>query len=413
MDRPTTRMDADAQIKRIDLAEPDAFLPPSRQAILDLGRAALAVGPILVTGEAGVGKTWTVDRLTRSVATCRWIVVDLTPGDGPADLYRHVARGLGLAHDPMGTTRLDVLEALAERAADDERHGLVVDEAQNLAAGVWEEIRVLANRLGRSDGFAHLILVGQTSLARRFATRALAAVEARLAGHLQVRPFDLADAGAWLARRHPALSFTAEDLEAIHRDSGGNPGRLLRRSTAISARLARRDPIEVASGATGSRPPVRETALDGSARPAMIAPGLAVPPTPRPPLHVEENAIEVGWSTDDSPPSLDDEDEDGEPLAPITSPAESSDQAVHDHYAALQAWREWASNQEKRSRPTKTDRDLADEIDEAAEAEAAELPGPMAAERGQVRVEGQQHFAPFGQLFSRLNAPKVETPPRT
>lgn len=410
MDRPTTRTDADAQITRIDLAEPDAFLPPSRQAQLDLCRAALELGPILVTGDAGVGKTWLVDRLTGAFPGCRWAAIDLTPADGPADLYRHLARGLGLAPDGPAPTRPDVAEALADRSADDQRHALVIDEAQNLAPAVWEEVRILANRLGRADGFAHLILVGQTALARRFATRALAAVEARLAGHVHLRPLDLAEAGAWLAARHPRETFAADDLEAIHRDSGGNPARLLRRSAAISARLGLRTARDARTLPSTSSPIGREVLPGESSPTPRLAPQAPAPVPPRPPLHVEENAIEVGWSSEEAaPPAA--EDEGMEAAGPVAARAEPSDQAVHDHYAALQAWREWASNQEKRHQPAKSDRALADEIDEAAAAEAAEASGPTPVERGQVRAEGHQHFAPFGQLFSRLNVPREGTPP--
>ena len=389
---------------------PDAFLPPSRRAALELALAALGRGPILVTGDAGVGKTWLVDRLAAAVAGCRWARVDLTPADGPRDLYRHVARALGLESGPGDRPeRIDVLDALADAAADGRSHGLIVDEAQNLAPEVWEEVRVLANRFGRPDGFAHLILVGQTTLVRRFATRALAAIEARLAAHLHVRPVEVAEAGAWLARLHPGLDWSSAEVEAAHRDSGGVPARLLRRSAAISARLAPANPARIAGP-----------------DPVPVAPAVSVPEAApgRPPLHVEENSIEVGWSADEGEPGSADaadgpfaeEDESGRVVAGRL-PVES-DQAVIDHYAALQAWREWAANQERQANPAaRSDRELADEIDRAAEAEAAEFDPDeapaFAAERGSLRAEGYHQFAPFGQLFSRM--PPVGEPetPRT
>lgn len=417
MDRPTTRKDADARNTRIALPEAAAFLPPSRQAVLDRGLAALGIGPILITGDAGIGKTWLVGRLIRQVVGCRWVTVDLTPSDGPAELYRHLARGLGIS--PVGVGRLEVAEAIAERATDDERLSLVIDEAHNLAPAVWEEVRVLANRLGQLDGFHHLVLVGQTMLVRQFATRALAAVEARLAAHLHLRPINLAEAGEWLDQRHPGQDRRADELEAIHRDTGGNPARLLRYSVAMTTRPQPRiAAAPVADRAIDAPAPAVASAdsdLDDFAPATMIAARPSVAPASRPPLHVEDNAIEVGWSTDeDAPGTLDDEDAiDLEGLGGIAPRFEASDQAVHDHYAALQAWREWADNQERRNLPAKSDRDLADEIDEAAEAEAAEVIVPPPLDRGSVRVEGHQHFAPFGQLFARMAQPREPETPRS
>ena len=401
---------------RIALSGADitSYLPPSRQSVLDLGLTALSLGPILITGDAGIGKTWMVGRLTDLAPDSRWITIDLTPSDPPAGLYRHIARGMGIAPSVPG--RLDIADALADRATDGERHALVIDEAHNLAPEVWEEVRVLANRLGRPDGFAHLILVGQTSLVRRFATRSLAAVEARLAAHLHIRPVDLGEAGEWLAQRHPGLAWSADELEAIHRDSGGNPARLLRRSAAISARLGTRAVDGQTTYRSPKAPALIETDLDAFEPVAMIAEQALISPVDRPPLHVDENAIEVGWSTDEVAPSnRDDEEEPDDPSdsGGIAPRSEESDQAVHDHYAALQAWREWADNQEKRTHPTRSDRDLADEIDEAAAAEATDILESVATERGSVRVEGHQHFAPFGQLFTRLNPAREPESPRS
>ena len=419
MDRPTTRKDADAPTTRIDLpgANAEAFLPPSRQLILDMAGAALSLGPILITGDAGIGKTWTVSQLIRLEPTTRWLSIDLTPSDGPTDLYRHLARGLRIT--PSAPNRLDIADALADRTLDGESHGLVIDEAHNLSPDVWEEVRVLANRLGQPDGFAHLILVGQTALVRQFATRTLAAIEARLAAHLHLRPVDLAETREWLTRRHPNWDGSSPELEAIHRDSGGNPARLLRRSSALLARLAPQAPAAIAPEPASGKPTSVQTDLDGLAATAMIAGRPMVAPVQRPPLHVEENAIEVGWSTDEVAPAAMADDEEDDERADldrsdgIAPRLDESDQAVHDHYAALQAWREWADNQEKRTVPVRSDRDLADEIDEAADAEAAEAVALPAGDRSSVRAEGYQHFAPFGQLFTRMTPVREPESPRS
>ena len=391
------------------MPEAEVFVPPSRRSVLNLALAALGVGPILVTGDAGIGKSWLVERLVALAPSSRWAVVDLTPADGPTDLYRHIARALGIGpSDLMPPSRLDIADALADRSHDGHRSSLVIDEAHNLRPDVWEEVRVLANRLGQADGFANLILVGQTALVRRFATRTLAAIEARLAAHLHVRPIDVSEAREWLIQKHPELDWSTDEVEAIHRDSGGNPGRLVRRSASISARLASKSSIAPRHEPAATLSIPRDSDLDDFDPATMIA---GSPPTPspltgadRPPLLVEENAIEVGWSAEDCDPSSFEENDpvDHTASGELSRDQEPSDQAVHDHYAALQAWREWADNQDKRVNRSRSDRDLADEIDEAAEVEATEAAEAVFNDRSSVRVEGYQHFAPFGQLFARM-----------
>src|SRR5436309_2867506 len=96
MDRPTTRTGADSRSPRIVARDP--FVLPSRRPSLDACRGAIEAGPILLTGDAGVGKTWLWRRIAaESPPSRRWLGVDLTPADGPADFYRLVGHGLGLA----------------------------------------------------------------------------------------------------------------------------------------------------------------------------------------------------------------------------------------------------------------------------------------------------------------------------
>ena len=414
MDRPTTRTDADAPGSR--LGPHEAFVLPSRRPALDLCRDAAragagkraATGPVLVTGDAGVGKTWLWRRLEGEASpSCRWIGVDLTPTNDPDDFYHLVAHELRLIDPGAGgkaVSRVELIDHLAERQANGTRTALVIEEAQNLSPAVWEEVRVLANRLGRPGGFSSMILVGLTSLALRFSTRPFAPIEARLAARVHLGPIDVDEAGELLARLRPGRDWPIDEVEALHRDAAGNPGRMLRRVVP----LASPTPVAIPAGApaAGMLAPVEVR------RPVAEGPRPVASPAPltgpgKPPIRVEENMIEVGWSPDDAPSPVESDDEPARRVGPSTAIG-GGEEAVRDHYAALQAWREWADNQARRPRhppgPPEDDRNPEDETEIDEDDEAWTPPTPRA-DRPAIRAEGEQKFAPFGQLFSRMAQP--------
>jgi general secretion pathway protein A len=406
MDRPTTRKDADARGSRPQPHE--AFVLPSRRPPLEICRSLLDLGaqptgPILLTGDAGVGKTWLCRRLETEAPThVKWVGVDLSPANTPVDLYRLISHEVGLSDSCASSTgRVELINFLTECHADGQRLTLIIDEAQNLSMPVWEEVRILANRLDRPGGFSRMVLVGQTSLARRFATRPFAAIEARLASKIHLGPIDADEALELVARSHPLRAWSADEVEVLHRDSGGNPRRILRKLGPIAETSAEVTVTKEVPTIEVVRPKVESLSTS-------LVPGPLTGPD-RPPIRMDETSIEVGWSPDDSTDSTDPDDRTPRP-AGSSSRTEDGEEAVLDHYAALQAWREWAENQARRAQPAAVpvepmigSKPLVgvedeDEIDE----ELDELP-PLKTDRQRVRVEGEQKFAPFGQLFSRMS----------
>ena len=402
----------------------DRLAVTSRRRALDRLWAAYRggfCGPVLITGEPGAGKSWLVHRFTEGLpAGWRSAEVELTSAlDGP-ELLRLIGDQLGLQMpDRLGSARLTLGAGLRDAEADGRSWLLVLDEAQRATAGTWEEIQALGNPLGRPGGFAGLILLGRTELARGLSAHRLQGLASRLGLHLHLPPLDLDEARA-LLRLEPRI--TEPELETIHRDAMGNPRAMLR--LAGSWRRA--------SGPVGLEPiePGRRAVSSRFSRPLPVGPtlpgeedmttdaGIPAPtddlPPPklpslipaRPPIRLEEGLVEVGWEGDleSEPTAL--ETPPDEPEAARPSQAERNEELVEDRYAALQAWVEWSRNRE-RSVPAvvgPADGGTAPGEDPDPDARPVESTpeesGPIVPSN--VRVEPPQEFAPYSQLFSRL-----------
>jgi general secretion pathway protein A len=395
---------------------------PSRTAALGALRRAVEAqtGAVLLTGEAGVGKTWLWRQLrAEGIPPWRWACLDLTPAIDPRGFYRLVGHAIGLSDlDDPSRSRAMLSDFLAEGSDDGAAWVLVVDEAQNVSDDVGEELRVLANRLGSSDGFAAILIVGQSRLARRIATRPLSALGSRLTSWIALKPLELDEAHALVGGLFRDQTWNESALERLHADSGGNPGRILRgvESLRIDRSRPRVEPrpelIKAPPATTAVAAPEPAALLLAGAEPVGEVPVLG---PSRPPLREEEGVIEVGWEPTfegesiaegvvvDAPIEL--ANDEHEPLTEATEGVETID----DHYAALRAWSEWAKNQGRST--------VAGPVENPPgtfgpdDSEGASPPGRTDVATGgplssNVWAEGQHGFAPYSQLFSRLRQPR-------
>ncbi len=411
-----------------------AINDPARRAVSSrrraLERLRVAVGdgrkgPVLITGEAGAGKTWLVERLAeRLPAGWRALTIELTSALDSLEFLRLVADSLGLPMtDKVGTARLRIRAALEDDSADDRNWLLIIDEAHLGSPSAWEELQILAGSLGRPGGFAAMSILGRTELAREMATRRMDAWANRLGLHIHLMPMDLDEARELLGFHNYKNTSSESALEELHRDTLGNPRRLLR--LAESRAWATRPGLETSKAENETRHPERSMTSPRKERPAepVAPPNGSVQPhdagsnargpsliPSKPPIRFEDGLVEVGWDGDleSEPTQIDPVPADQDDSA-AAEPGRPDDEPVEDRYAALQAWTEWTRNRERpqvadgRSGMPEVESDsVAGSDDDSLDEPTDEADPSSVATPATIRAENPHDFAPYSQLFTRL-----------
>ena len=184
---------------------------------------------VLLTGEPGTGKTWLWCRLVHELpANWRWLSVDMSEALDALEFLRLIGHGLGInAADRLGAARLDLARALQDDSSDGRSWLLVIENAQSTPAQVWNEIQAMVHAMEASEGFAAVILVGPTKLARLLATRSLSSLATRIRTHVHLLSLDLDESLELVQARGGFGNLDRAILEELHRDARGNPRLLL------------------------------------------------------------------------------------------------------------------------------------------------------------------------------------------
>ena len=217
--------------------DPDfLFLSGSHQQALDHLLFGLESGEgfIVVTGDIGVGKTTVcralLRRLPERFATALVVNTLLTE----KELLRTVLDDFGVPV-PDGT-RKDLLDALnrfllAEAEAG-RRPVLIIDEAQNLAPPLLEQVRLLSNLETEKSKLLQIVLFGQKELQEKLRLPQLRQFDQRITVRATILPLDLRETSRYIQHRMSVagaagsafLSPAAERL--LHRRSRGVPRRI-------------------------------------------------------------------------------------------------------------------------------------------------------------------------------------------
>ena len=189
-------------------------------------------GFVLLTGEVGTGKTTLINKLLE------WLRAQQVPTAFVFNSRMNVPQFLdymmadfGIPCDTRSKSQIlmRLYNWLLERYRAGETAVLIIDEAQNLADEVLEEIRMLTNLETFTEKLLQIVLVGQTELEQKLKQPNLRQLRQRLTLRSKTHPLTLDETRAYIQQRLRIAGangqpiFESDALTAIHRYSNGIP----------------------------------------------------------------------------------------------------------------------------------------------------------------------------------------------
>ncbi|MRR34049.1 AAA family ATPase [bacterium] len=189
-------------------------------------------GFIELTGEVGAGKTTVIRTLLNQLDDDHYrTALILNPCLSGLELMRSINREFGVPSEELNSSELlqELNRFLLTENAAGHTVVLVIDEAQNLAPQVLEQIRLISNLETETAKLIQIVLAGQPELGTLLERTDLRQLSQRISVRYHLRPMDFADTRAYIEHRLEivegrfAVRFTPSALKKIYRFSGGLP----------------------------------------------------------------------------------------------------------------------------------------------------------------------------------------------
>ncbi len=162
-------------------------------------------GFVLLTGEVGTGKTTICRCLLEQIPDDVDVAYIFNPKLTREELLAAICDELRIeyAHDATSTkTFIDLINAyLLQSNACGRKTVLIIDEAQNLAHRVLEQLRLLTNLETSRHKLLQIILVGQPELRARLAEPGLRQLAQRIVARYHLEPLSASEMATYVAHR--------------------------------------------------------------------------------------------------------------------------------------------------------------------------------------------------------------------
>ncbi len=188
-------------------------------------------GFIQLTGEVGTGKTTLVRSLFEQLPEEADVALILNPELTTQEFLTAISEELGVDLPADGSIKslVDHLSAhLLDAHARSRRTVLIVDEAQNLATDVLEQVRLLTNLETPKQKLLQIILIGQPELREVLDREDMRQLAQRITGRYHLEPLGHDDTSKYLEHRMkvagaPGAIFSSSAVREIFRWSHGVP----------------------------------------------------------------------------------------------------------------------------------------------------------------------------------------------
>ena len=189
-------------------------------------------GFVLLTGEIGAGKTTIFRCLLEQIPESCHVAYIFNPKLTTAELLTTICNEFGIAYPPGNTSIkvfIDYINSFLLRAHAKRQHMvLIIDEAQNLATDVLEQMRLLTNLETNRRKLLQITLIGQPELATLLEKPELRQLAQRIVARYHLGPLSKKEIVDYVRHRLAVSGsqrplFPVALMDEIYRLTGGVP----------------------------------------------------------------------------------------------------------------------------------------------------------------------------------------------
>lgn len=238
-------------------------------------------GFLALTGEVGIGKTTVIRAFVHTFHPCLDVAFVLNTNVNFEEMLYLILQDFGIGVDDTSKVKMlgRLNSFLIERFAEHRNPVIIIDEAQNLAPEVLEELRLLSNLETDQQKLVQIVLVGQPELSEMLSRRGLRQLRQRIPGVLEMKHLQAREVEEYIGFRlriagmsNGRLRFTPEAQRAIFEYSDGIPrlinmlcDRVLIRGYLQRATTIERDIVDAGVDELGGGSPERQSEAGGVA----------------------------------------------------------------------------------------------------------------------------------------------------